>query len=433
MKRIAAAVMFMAAAVAAHGQASGLSGTVRVMKRTLKAIIALAFAATVATAQDTNFAVRISCDFQQQAGAAELPDLTLLQGSAPMIQAAPMRMGRAVAADSLTTCQLVFGPSATSTYYVATNAYLATNRAYYIQLGTIGTNSVPAGSNSPAAWWYSILFYRNGGIYWSGSGRLYIERTTATGANGLVWQEWEAGAAKDDIARAWIALLSNEVESIESSAVVYGTSSNTAYRGDWGASASNLAAQAAGWGDHGEAGYLEDAPGTGGPYARQSNGWVAVTVGSGTADPAPSKSLGASAVGWSILNTNNAPFVAIITDANMGAMLNFPLDTVNAVDAMPIVSDTSASITQLVFVARAYAAGGSEWGTVGLKTTFGGSILTNVITLTNAPTTQTVTLAHAPVSGPCVVPFSWGILPTSTVGTAVGNVRFNVMQARGSW
>lgn len=30
MKRIAAAVMFMAAAVAAHGQASGLSGTVRV-------------------------------------------------------------------------------------------------------------------------------------------------------------------------------------------------------------------------------------------------------------------------------------------------------------------------------------------------------------------------------------------------------------------
>ena len=115
-------------------------------------ILALAFAATVATAQDTNFAVRISCDFQQQAGAAELPDLTLLQGSAPMIQAAPMRMGRAVAADSLTTCQLVFGPSATSTYYVATNAYLATNNSYYIQLGTIGTNSVPAGSNAPAAW-----------------------------------------------------------------------------------------------------------------------------------------------------------------------------------------------------------------------------------------------------------------------------------------
>lgn len=36
-----------------------------------------------------------------------------------------------------------------------------------------------------------------------------------------------------------------------------------------------------GWGDHAEAGYLADAPGTGGPYARQSNGWVAVTVGSG--------------------------------------------------------------------------------------------------------------------------------------------------------
>lgn len=157
------------------------------------------------------------------------------------------------------------------------------------------------------------------------------------------------------------------------------------------------------------------------------------SLGGGGASPAPSKSIGASAVGWSILNTNNAPFVTITTDTNMGAMLNFPLDTANAVDSMPIVSDTSASITQLVFVARAYAAGGSEWGTVGLKTTFGGSILTNVVTLTNAPTTQTVTLAHAPVSGPCVVPFSWGILATSTVGTAVGNVRLNVMQARGSW
>lgn len=36
-----------------------------------------------------------------------------------------------------------------------------------------------------------------------------------------------------------------------------------------------------GWGDHAEAGYLEDAPETGGPFARQSNGWVTVTVGSG--------------------------------------------------------------------------------------------------------------------------------------------------------
>lgn len=165
-----------------------------------------------------------------------------------------------------------------------------------------------------------------------------------------------------------------------------------------------------------------------------TNSMPLIDFGSGGgASPAPSKSIGASAVGWPILNTNNAPFVSIVVDTNMGAMLNFPLDTANAVDSMPIVSGTSASITQLVFVARAYAAGGSEWGTVGLKTTFGGSILTNVVTLTNAPTTQTVTLAHAPVSGPCVVPFSWGILATSTVGTAVGNARFSVMQARGSW
>ncbi|HRT05816.1 MAG TPA: hypothetical protein P5204_08960, partial [Kiritimatiellia bacterium] len=38
--------------------------------------------------------------------------------------------------------------------------------------------------------------------------------------------------------------------------VAYGTATNEAYRGDWGLAASNLAAQAAGWGDHAEAGYL---------------------------------------------------------------------------------------------------------------------------------------------------------------------------------
>ena len=36
----------------------------------------------------------------------------------------------------------------------------------------------------------------------------------------------------------------------------YGTETNTAYRGDWGLAVSNLAAQAAGWGDHSGAGYL---------------------------------------------------------------------------------------------------------------------------------------------------------------------------------
>lgn len=208
----------------------------------LISIVAVWIVAVAARAQDTNYAVRISCDFQQQAGSAELPELTLLQGSAPMIQVAPMRMGRAVPSDELTTAQLVFGPSPISTYYVATNAYLATNSAYYVQLGTIGTNSVPPGSNAPAAWWYSVLFYRNGGIYWSGSGRLYIERTTATGTNGLVWQSWAAGAAKDDIAREWIRLLSNVVENIEAGDVTSGAISN------WNA--------AYAWGDHAAAKYM---------------------------------------------------------------------------------------------------------------------------------------------------------------------------------
>jgi|GEM_PF-5869390 len=41
------------------------------MKR-ISMIFAFAVYVTAAIAQDTNFAVRISCDFQQQAGAAEL-------------------------------------------------------------------------------------------------------------------------------------------------------------------------------------------------------------------------------------------------------------------------------------------------------------------------------------------------------------------------
>lgn len=59
------------------------------------------------------------------------------------------------------------------------------------------------------------------------------------------------GSAEDTVARAAVAAVSGRVDTVE------------------------------GWGDHAEAGYLEDAPETGGPFARQSNGWVAVTVGSG--------------------------------------------------------------------------------------------------------------------------------------------------------
>lgn len=394
------------------------------------AVLCGSVSAPAQAAPNLDFAVRVGCDFQQPEKG--LMDLHVLQGSTPLVLAMPKSSNTALTPDASTSVRMIIGSSATGSLYAVRTNYAIAGGGYAIDWPTIGTNS------SGQAWFYTLLFDREGKTYWSGSGSLYIEETTSTASNGLEWIEYttpNVGWANVVGDPADNAALVQYVEdhgggSAEDTVARAGVASNSAAI----AAVSGRVDTVESWGDHGEAGYLEDAPGTGGPYARQSNGWVAVTVGSGGgASPAPSKSLGASAVGWSILNTNNAPFVTIITDANMGAMLNFPLDTVNAVDAMPIVSDTSASITQLVFVARAYAAGGSEWGTVGLKTTFGGSILTNVITLTNAQTTQTVTLAHAPVSGPCVVPFSWGILPTSTVGTAVGNVRFNVMQARGSW
>lgn len=170
----------------------------------------LVFAATCAFCQDTNYAVKVLCDFQDQDHG--IKTLRFLQGSAPMVQAVPMNGASPVAADSSTTAQLVFAQTPTSTLFVATNAYLATNGAYWIQIGTIGTNSCPTNSTVPSPWWYSILFYRNGGIYWAGSGQLFIESTTSTGTNGITWQEWAAGAAKDDLARQWIASLSNTVE-----------------------------------------------------------------------------------------------------------------------------------------------------------------------------------------------------------------------------
>lgn len=207
------------------------------MKRLVLFATLAALAFSSASAQDTNFAVQIDCDFQE--AEKGIRDLTLLQGSAPMLQVRPMIGTSRIASDALTTVQFILAPTATGTYFVATNSYLSTNGAYWIQLGTIGTNSCPTNSTTPAPWFYTVLFSRNGGVYWSGNGKAYIEAATFTGTNGLVWQEWAAGAAKDDLAREWIADLSNVVENIEVGDVVYGTTNGSAFRGDWGNAVSN--------------------------------------------------------------------------------------------------------------------------------------------------------------------------------------------------
>lgn len=146
-------------------------------------------------AQDTNFAFRLPCELQT-AGPASLVDLNWQQGTTPHIGIAPMKLGRPLAVDPLTSVRMVIGQTKTSTNYVQVTNWLATNSVYYCQFPTIGTNT---GTN---AWFYTAYFSRAGYDYWTGSGRLYIEETTSTGTNGLIWQEITAGAAIDTVARA---------------------------------------------------------------------------------------------------------------------------------------------------------------------------------------------------------------------------------------
>ena len=150
--------------------------------------------AWVAFGQNTNFATRIYADFDSPEDGVR--DLTMLQGTAPILEINPVRGTRRINADTGTTGKIVFGPSATNTYFVQTNAYLATNQSYFIQLPTLGTNTCAAGSDVPSPWWYSLLFYSNDGLYWAGEGRMYIEATDATG-EALSWQTIAGGVSEE--------------------------------------------------------------------------------------------------------------------------------------------------------------------------------------------------------------------------------------------
>ena len=155
------------------------------MKKILATLLLLALPALV-LASDLDFAYRIPAELQITEAQA-LGDLTWQQGSTPLIQAEVLRRGKPVTADALTTVRMIIGPSATSTYYAVTEQSTTTGTSYYVQWPTVGTNTV--GTNTtPQAWWYTIYFERNGHRYWTGNGDLYIERTTSTDADGLVWQ-----------------------------------------------------------------------------------------------------------------------------------------------------------------------------------------------------------------------------------------------------
>lgn len=212
------------------------------MKRIQKTSLTFLLLAATAFGQDTNFAVRLACEMQT-AGPASLADLTWQQGTTPHVAVSPLRLGRPIAVDPLTTVKMIIGQSGMVTNYALATNWLATNGVYYVQWPTVGTNS--AGTNATAqAWWYTVHFERDGRRYWTGDGRLYIEPTTSTAADGLNWQTITAGAAIDTVAREQIAIVSNMVDNIEVGAVEYGITSNTAYEGNIGHAVSNLARSA---------------------------------------------------------------------------------------------------------------------------------------------------------------------------------------------
>jgi hypothetical protein len=156
------------------------------IKRRLSISFLLLAMAVAARAQDTNFAVRVPCEMQATAGESEprLASLTWLQGTTPLVVAEPLRRGRAIPYDTDTRVRMVIGPSATGALYaVRTNAAAVTN-GYAVQWPTIGTNT------AGAAWFYTILFDKDGRTYWTGSGELYIERAEWTGTNGIEWIEY---------------------------------------------------------------------------------------------------------------------------------------------------------------------------------------------------------------------------------------------------
>lgn len=134
----------------------------------------------------------------------------------------------------------VFGTAGASNNVVvfdsATNVFFSENGSYYFSI--VGTNTA-------------------GKVRTFARGRMIEEYDPATGgsySNGIP-MPW---ANLNFASKEWIVeyISTNEFETV----VSYGTNSTTAYRGDWGASASNIAAQAAGWGDHAAAGYATGTP-----------------------------------------------------------------------------------------------------------------------------------------------------------------------------
>ena len=151
--------------------------------KTITLILTVLLAGCNLAIAQSPYATRLPAELQT-AQMDSLADVTWLQGTTPAIRVEPLLRGRPVAVDADTTVRMVIGPSATGTLYAVRTNLAAVTNAYEIQWPTIGTNS--AGE----AWFYTVLFDREGKTYWSGSGSLYIEETTSTASNGLAWIEY---------------------------------------------------------------------------------------------------------------------------------------------------------------------------------------------------------------------------------------------------
>jgi hypothetical protein len=156
------------------------------MKLKLLCIFFIAMIGCLAAGED--YAYRLTAEIQT-AGPQSLKPITWQQGSTPLLQVEPQSRGQPIAADSNTVVRMVIGASAIATNFAAVTNYTCSGNYYLLQWPTIGTNSV--GTNGTAqAWWFTIYFEQAGHRYWTGNGDLYIEATTSTASNGLVWQDF---------------------------------------------------------------------------------------------------------------------------------------------------------------------------------------------------------------------------------------------------
>ena len=139
------------------------------------------FWVAVSTVFAADFAWELRCE--QQYTTAELPDLIWSQGSTPLISARVYERGKAVPPAADVSVRMMIAPTATSQWWAVVTNQTTNATGYLLQWPTVGTNTTAS-----APWYYTVYFLRNGHLYWTGRGNLWIEETTST-ADGLVWQD----------------------------------------------------------------------------------------------------------------------------------------------------------------------------------------------------------------------------------------------------